>query len=54
MTEGSEDRHEFDRVEYDKSYVLVCSCGWRSSASELAGAVGEEWDHHRASDTTTD
>jgi hypothetical protein len=39
--------HGFDRLEHlDGRYVIVCECGWRSSAEESAEIVGNEWDEH--------
>ena len=41
--------HGFEKVEHDgERYVLVCRCGWRSSAQPSARVVGDEWDRHRA------
>jgi len=39
--------HECERVEQvDRTYVLVCACGWRSPADPSAAVVGSSWDHH--------
>jgi hypothetical protein len=40
--------HDANHVEdVGDAYVLVCGCGWRSSASGTAVAIGQEWDQHR-------
>jgi hypothetical protein len=41
--------HRFDRLEHDRDgrYVVICTCGWSSSADTSAEAVGHEWDVHR-------
>ena len=40
--------HGFDRLEHhdDGRYMIVCSCGWRSSADPSAEVVGSELDDH--------
>lgn len=48
VADAREEEHGFDRVEHGRSYTLVCTCGWRSTPSESAGDVGEQWDRHRA------
>lgn len=48
MSASGATRHDFDRVEYDESYTLVCTCGWRSTPSESAAEIGKEWDDHRS------
>ncbi|MCU1375854.1 MAG: hypothetical protein JWO68_3140 [Actinomycetia bacterium] len=45
--------HDFNRVEArGDGYVLVCTCGWRTSVVRTAEAVGRQWDDHRAEATS--
>jgi hypothetical protein len=47
--EPKDDDHYCDVIdEVAEGYVLMCTCGWRSTPAPTAAAVGEEWDHHRA------
>jgi hypothetical protein len=43
-----ETEHHCDAVEeVEGGYVLVCTCGWRSTADPSAATVGDLWDRHR-------
>lgn len=47
--------HGFARLEHhaDGRYVIVCGCGWSSTANDSAEVVGNEFDEHLAAASAT-